>query len=303
MVIETEVISVYPAKLPYPNLDTAFVQLLRQHEVGPSKMGEPELRRDMKKQVDAYTRALFSFAPLSPLPEKEIMLLDLLFRLKNKRKSDMLLESFYNYRLFPNVDSFARGLLDPSRKVTCRDGSRGLEEYLPVGETVEEQLGLRNPPIRVLDIGSGSAKMLHELKLEFGDLVETHALSPKPEPHYPVNYYHCLCGEYMPLEFATKFDVVVSQMAIMYALFPDRILKNAFLALSPTGAALLDVHSYRDPEIPEIERPLQGKAKELGIFLDCETRRKRLGRACKQIGGQGGDCAEKKEYLYEIRRN
>jgi SAM-dependent methyltransferase len=125
-------------------------------------------------------------------------------------------------------------------------GSRGLKEYLKEGgidvlnlaKSAHRQLGRS---VRILDVGSETAKMLSELKEKLGSKVELHALNPVNTPREKgVDAYHMLVAECMPIEFRRKFDLIVSHRAMEYTLFPHLALRNIVEALAPGGRA--DLH-------------------------------------------------------------
>ncbi len=123
-------------------------------------------------------------------------------------------------------------------------GSRDLKGYLEEGgidllKLAKDAAKRKGSRIRVLDVGSATAKQLAELGEKMGNQVETHAMSLDDEPHGKVGAYHLLLAEYMPKEFEGKYDVIVSHRALEYALFPHIALRNVAKALAPGGKAEL----------------------------------------------------------------
>jgi SAM-dependent methyltransferase len=121
--------------------------------------------------------------------------------------------------------------------------SRGLKDYreehrVPVDDIIK-RLSAGKSNLQILDLGSMTSQMLSEVKDIFKDTIVTHGLSPLHCPQYKVDHFHCLYGEYLPKSFANKFDLIVSQRAIEYAMFPDLILENIVQSLAPGGEAYL----------------------------------------------------------------
>jgi SAM-dependent methyltransferase len=137
--------------------------------------------------------------------------------------------------------------------------SRGLRDYrekhrVPVDDIIG-QLSAGKSKLQILDLGSMTSQMLSEVKDIFIDTIVTHGLSPFHCPQYKVDHFHCLYGEYLPKSFANQFDLIVSQRAIEYAMFPDLILENIVQSLAPGGEAYLQwqpgrfILNYHYPEL------------------------------------------------------
>jgi SAM-dependent methyltransferase len=167
-------------------------------------------------------------------------------------------------------------------------GSRGLQEYnMNVLQHARELHARKGKTIRVLDVGSADAQMLHELKEKMGNRVETHALNPFDEPRFEVDYYHMLAAEYMPAEFRGYFDLIVSNRALEYVLFPHHALNNIVQAIAPGGRAEIGWDDHRLPIIksPELELCLDGY---LGSGLPekvMQILKREFDKECKELYG------------------
>jgi len=122
--------------------------------------------------------------------------------------------------------------------------SGGLDRYrkehrVPVDDIIR-RLSTQKTKLQMLDLGSMTSQMLSEVKDIFKDKIVTHGLSPFHCPQYKVDHFHCLYGEYLPKSFANKFDLIVSQRALEYSMFPDLILENIVQSLAPGGEAYID---------------------------------------------------------------
>lgn len=122
--------------------------------------------------------------------------------------------------------------------------SRGLRDYkkvhgIDVLKLAEEMQQAKGKPIRVLDVGSATAKMLSELKGAMGNKVETHALSLEDEPREKVDCYHMLSAEYLPKAFRRRFDLILSYRALEYGIFPQIGLRNIAESLAQGGKAFV----------------------------------------------------------------
>jgi hypothetical protein len=121
--------------------------------------------------------------------------------------------------------------------------SRSAEEYLQDGIDVSglarEAIRKTKGKARIMDLGAETAQMLMDLKKEFGDKIETHAVSPTDSPRFPVDHYHMVLGEFLPREFGGKFHLITSLAAFPYMLFPHLALKNVAQSLSRGGKAVI----------------------------------------------------------------
>jgi len=94
-------------------------------------------------------------------------------------------------------------------------------------------------PARILEVGAGDSNTLHELKGQFGDRIETHALGLFEEPHAPVDAHHSLSAEFYPAEFSKKFDMIFSFYTMGYLALPHLGLRNIAHSLSDGGKAIV----------------------------------------------------------------
>ncbi len=119
-------------------------------------------------------------------------------------------------------------------------GSRGLTGYgFNVLSFMRKAREEKEGSIRVLDVGAGDAIMLNDLKRSMRHTVETHALTLQPVAQRRTDFLHILTAEHMPKAFEGKFDVIVSNRALEYAVLPHLALRNVALALAPGGRAAL----------------------------------------------------------------
>ena len=121
---------------------------------------------------------------------------------------------------------------------------RTLEEYekeigISVIPAVAEICKSRSTQVRILEVGSGDSNTLYELKQNFGDRIETHALSLHDEPRAPVDKYHQQSAELFPAEFAGMFDMVISTYTLGYLSLPHLGLRNIVHSLSKGGKTIV----------------------------------------------------------------
>ncbi len=124
-------------------------------------------------------------------------------------------------------------------------GARGAKGYAmeslgfnPV-DLARKAVRRKKGPIRLLDVGSQDSRALFDIKKALGKKVETHALSPTDVPRFPSDAYHFLAAEHLPTEFREKFDLIISNRALEYSIFPHLAIQNIALALAPQGRAFL----------------------------------------------------------------
>lgn len=137
---------------------------------------------------------------------------------KNKHGTYGSLNAYYNSSF--NLQQYAAHVMDIPR----------------AAESLFAQTG---KPVQVLDIGSNTAEMLFELKLLMGNRVHVHALGPFDEPHKEVDFYHMLTAERLPSSFREKFNLIVSNASLHFALLCHRALESIAESLAPGGVAFV----------------------------------------------------------------
>lgn len=198
---------------------------------------------------------MFGFKPLTPVAPNELSLLKMATRQTVARLADGYSRKVHN-ELSSQPGEFLRrvkvqearqklsDVIEYSPSLLSIQGSRDLDGYraevgFDVLKDATELHQKRKRPIRVLDVGSSTAIMAHDLKEKMGVNVEVHALSPENEPHFKAGPYHVLTAEYMPATFREKFDLIVSSRALEYSILPNLALQNIAGSLAPGGMAKL----------------------------------------------------------------
>jgi cyclopropane fatty-acyl-phospholipid synthase-like methyltransferase len=117
--------------------------------------------------------------------------------------------------------------------------------------------------LRVLDVGAGWGQALDELKEEFGDRVETHALVLKATPELlgtqkqrgRIDQIHQVAIEtFLPKQ---EYDLIVSFFGgMVYSAHPDIAIQKIAHSLSVGGVAYLHLSEFEAFNI-KYKRPLE----------------------------------------------
>ncbi|MDO8537386.1 MAG: methyltransferase domain-containing protein [archaeon] len=158
-----------------------------------------------------------------------------------KLKGTSIKSMFYGTKKYGKVEYFHRSPEGGGSMGTFQvQGSRGLKSYsFDVLEEATKIYRRKQSQVRVLDVGSGTAEMLWELKRKMGTKVETHSLFVEDEPRYKTDFEHMLTAEFVPKAFHKKFDLIISQIALRYAILPHIAIRNIAESLAPNGKALI----------------------------------------------------------------
>ncbi|GEM_PF-2669542 len=98
---------------------------------------------------------------------------------------------------------------------------------------------------RILDLGCGSGRFLAQLKRIFGEKVETHGLSIQNPKNPKIDKMHV--GLFETARFAGKFDIIVSNHSLQYALNTSMAVQNACNSLEKGGEAFLHIGGKESP--------------------------------------------------------
>jgi len=108
-------------------------------------------------------------------------------------------------------------------------------------------------PCEFLDLGAAECQLAHSVKENYGSGVRVNASCINEHPHYPVDEFHVMVGEYMPKRFGGKLDAVFCNDAMEFAPLPHLLAENVAKSLAPGGEAALVVNLQRPIYLPETE--------------------------------------------------
>lgn len=126
---------------------------------------------------------------------------------------------------------------------------------LSASERINRRLELGDERIHILDIGRGDACFLHGLKKTFDNQIYTAGITIDNwrVSERPIDDDHIGLAEILPDRWNNSFDLVYSNMAFMYFLFPAKALQGVARVLKSGGEAHLQAINYYNPEIGENE--------------------------------------------------
>ncbi len=106
-----------------------------------------------------------------------------------------------------------------------------------------EILAAEKTPVEVLDAGTGSGVRPKLLKDLLGDKIWTVGLGLENQ-NMPVDENAVRPMEVLPLNWTNRFDVVMSNYALGYTIFPLLAIKDLLRVLKPGKTAFLDIRPY-----------------------------------------------------------
>jgi SAM-dependent methyltransferase len=123
--------------------------------------------------------------------------------------------------------------------------NRGTTGYLqPTDQTWEESvatlLSQSEEKLQILDGGVGSGVFLQQLDQLAPERIETTGVGLVKQT-VPVDHNYFLPMELLPAEMKDSFDVVVSNYALCYCLWPKRAIQELIRVLKPGKSAFLDI--------------------------------------------------------------
>ncbi len=142
---------------------------------------------------------------------------------------------------------------NPDSKGLKIDDSYGItiDEFKDVAKNVHSRVGRDN--LRFCDIGGGTGLACHDIKAFFPNFEFTNiTLDEQPAMWSGINHLF-IPAERMPKSLYESFDLIFSNMAWRYFVYPDIALKNVVQSLSVGGYA--DIH-YSHERSPLIEEAL-----------------------------------------------
>ncbi len=219
-------------------------------------------KNSKKEDIENYTKKIFKKKPLVPISKVQASLLF------SQAQAYTEATARSTRRIREKGKKEARRILNSAEEFKNHAGwiSGGILEYslsrIDITKAISEIRKKTKNQIRVLDIGSGTARMLAELKEKYRKEIETHSLDLSFEPQYPTDRKHFLMAEYMPEEFRNKFHLIVSKDALKYSIFPNIALKNICQALAPNGIAIINYSDFVS------ERMMSVKATDKEAFLE-----------------------------------
>lgn len=101
--------------------------------------------------------------------------------------------------------------------------------------------------LSVLDVGGNMGLALHQAKGVDPKLETTNMTIVAMPVTYPVDHLDVRPAEIFPAEYQNKFDIIISNFAFTYFLYPDIALENCIKALSIGGEARLAVSARDNP--------------------------------------------------------
>lgn len=123
--------------------------------------------------------------------------------------------------------------------------NRGTTGYLqPIDQTWEDRVQSRlsesQQKLQILDGGVGSGFFLQQIDQLDPERIETTGIGLVKQ-NIPIDHNHFLPMELLPADWQNKFDVVVSNYALCYCLWPKRAIQELLRVLKPGSSAFLDI--------------------------------------------------------------
>ncbi len=137
----------------------------------------------------------------------------------------------------PEVRPFA---YRPLERYMLHPFSGHADQFLGLLERLHRSTRKTDGRLRMLDIGGADGRALHDAK-QLDPRLRTYNITPHEEPaRWPTDHFRLSGAEAMPADWNEQMDLIVSQLCLLYCVYPDLILKNVVKALSPGGEAFLD---------------------------------------------------------------
>ncbi len=156
-----------------------------------------------------------------------------------------------------HTETFGRATFTEDISLSHWSSGSGLAK--PLAGWLDETFALKpNGPIDFLDVGAGECQFAEKVKLDLGERAMVQATTLDSSPHGKVDKVHLLTGEYYPQEFDQKFDVITSQKAFEFSLFPHLFLENIAKSLKPSGKA--GIYAPMSSGFDSFSEPFQEKA-------------------------------------------
>ncbi len=136
-----------------------------------------------------------------------------------------------------------------------RTGDQYIRPYKhSMEEHIIRMISSQQQPVSLLDAGVGGGEYALDLKKRFGQQIHTVGVGLINQ-QIPVDQNLITPMEVLPLSWTGRFDVVVSNYALCYAVFPKIAISELLRVLKPGRSAFLDISSYwKGGDVYEIVR-------------------------------------------------
>lgn len=119
------------------------------------------------------------------------------------------------------------------------------EEFRQIVEEIIAKKG--NSLLKVADIGGNTGLACYEIKHDYPNFEFTNVTITEEPAMWPGINHEYIPAERLPAKWYESFDIIVSNMAWRYFMYPDLALKNLLLALNVGGYANLDYRADSSP--------------------------------------------------------
>ncbi|MEK7070971.1 MAG: hypothetical protein AAB966_04135 [Patescibacteria group bacterium] len=119
------------------------------------------------------------------------------------------------------------------------------KEFAEVVKNVRQSTGREN--LRMCDVGGLTGLACHDVQPHYPDFEYTNITLDEEPGRWPGINHVFVPAERMPRRFFESFDIMVSNMAWRYFMFPDIALSNLVQALSLGGYADISYSVYSNP--------------------------------------------------------